>query len=65
MIETVLTNVLKNCTVEVINKYPELTSVNASDIWIYNRSAVIETLSDIYETHSRINLDTEKRIFFK
>lgn len=65
MIDTVPTNVLKNCTYEIINQYPELTSVNASDVWIYNRSVVMDVLSDAYSLHSHLILDTESRISFK
>lgn len=67
MIDTVPINVLKNCTVEVINQYPELTTVNESDIWIYNRSNVLETLTDLYDKFNtqHLYLDTELRVSFK
>lgn len=62
---SVPTDVLKNCTVDVINKYSELNSRNESDIWIYNRTSVLDVLSDIYEEYTNIHVDIKLQLEFK
>lgn len=63
--ENISTEVLQNCTVDVINKYPELTSHNDSDIWLLNRTNVLDILGDMYDkfqkTHVDIPLENEFR----
>lgn len=65
MIDRVPENVLKNCTNEVINMHPELTTLNESDIMIYNRSFVLQILGDIYSEHSKLYLDKKLQLSFK
>lgn len=65
MMEKVSFQVLVNCTVEVINRFPELTTVAESDLMLFNRSHVLDTLSDIYSEHSKLYLDTQLQISFK
>jgi len=58
MIDSVPTEVLRNCTFEVINRYPELSpNVNASDeLMQSNRSFVMDTLTDIFTQHSKLEI---------
>jgi hypothetical protein len=65
MIDSVPTNVLQNCTASVINRFPELTSVNNTYIGAYNRTIVVEVLSDIFTKHSDIYTDASSQIQFK
>lgn len=65
MIESVSDVVLKNCTIEVINQFPELMTLNESYIWLQNRSCVLNLLNDVYSQHSELYTDTKLRILFK
>lgn len=65
MMDSVPTEVLKNCTVDVINKFPELSSRNDSDIWLFNRTSVWEILSDIYEEYTKVHVDIQLQLEFK
>jgi hypothetical protein len=54
------TEVLRNCTVDVINRFPELTSQNNdSDIWLSNRTGVLNILSDMYDKYKEIHTDNQ------
>lgn len=63
--DAVPTEVLKNCTVDVINKYSELSSYNESDIWPYNRTEVLDVLSEIYDEYTKIHVDIKLQLEFK
>lgn len=65
MIDSVPTNVLQNCTIEVITRYPKLSNENVTDIASYNRSNVVDILSDIFVKYSDTYTDTTSQIFFK
>lgn len=65
MIEKVPTNVLQNCTIDVINRYPKLSNVNYTDIIFYNRSIIVDILGEIFTKHSDIYTDTSSQIQFK
>lgn len=63
--DSIPTEVLKNCTVDVINKYSELSNRNESDIWLLNRTSVLDVLSDIYEEYTTIHVDIKLQLEFK
>lgn len=66
MIDSVPSHILQNCTIEVINRHPSLSSVNESSIRIYNRSIVVDLLSDIFGKYSDIySDDSASQILFK
>jgi len=65
MIDSVPTNVLQNCTIEVINRYPKLSNENITDIASYNRSNVVDILSDIFIKYSDVYAETTSQIIFK
>ncbi|KAL7023259.1 hypothetical protein ACKWTF_012541 [Chironomus riparius] len=65
MIDSVPTNVLQNCTIEVINRYPKLSNENVTNIASYNRSNVVDILSDTFVKFSDVYTDTTSQIYFK
>lgn len=65
MIDSVPTNVLQNCTIEVISRYPKLSDENFTDIASYNRSNVVDILSDIFVKYSDVYKDPPSQIYFK
>lgn len=68
MIDSVPTHILQNCTIEVINRHPSLSSVNvnSTSIGIYNRSIVVDLLSDVFAKYSDIySDDSSSQILFK
>ena len=65
MIDSVPTNVLQNCTIEVINRYPKLSNENITDVANYNRSNVVDILSDIFIKYSDVYTETTSQIIFK
>ena len=65
MIDSVPTNVLQNCTIEVINRYPKLWNENVTNIASYNRSNVVDILSYTFVKFSDVYTDTTSQIYFK
>lgn len=65
MIDSVPTNVLQNCTIEVINRYPKLANENVTNIASYNRSNVVDILSDTFVKFSDVYTDTTSQLYFK
>lgn len=65
MIDSVPTNVLQNCTIEVINRYPKLSNENITNVANYNRSNVVDILSDIFIKYSDVYTETTSQIIFK
>lgn len=65
MIDSVPTNVLQNCTIEVINRYPKLSNENVTNIANYNRSNVVDILSDTFMKFSDVYTDTTSQLYFK
>lgn len=63
--EKVSIKVLVNCTAEVMNLFPELTTVSQSDLILFNRSNVLDTLSEIYSEHSKLYSNTQIQVSFK
>lgn len=59
MIDSISTNVIKNCTADAIDKYPDLSLKNSSDIQFFNRSDALDILSDILTQHTLRYSDTE------
>ncbi len=64
MIDSVPTYILQNCTIEVLNRHPDLSNVNDTTIQNYNRSTVVDLLSDIFSKHSD-TYDAASQILFK
>lgn len=65
MIDSVPTNVLQNCTIGVISRYPKLLDGDATDISTYNRSNVISVLSDTFEKFTGVYSDRTLQLQFK
>lgn len=65
MIDSVPTNVLQNCTIEVLNRYPKLSNENISNFVAYNRSIILDTLTDTFERFTDIYTDTSSKLLFK
>lgn len=66
MIDSVPNNILQNCTIGVINRYPILSDVNETSIRAYNRSIVVDLLSDVFTKYSDIySDDSASQIQFK
>lgn len=65
MIDSVPTNVLQNCTIEVISRYPKLANENVTNIANYNRSNVVDILSDTFVKFSDVYTDTTSQLYFK
>lgn len=58
--------VLRNCTVDVINKYPELNSSrNESDIWLYNQTEVVDVINEIYTEYMKLHVDIKLQQDFR
>lgn len=58
--------VLRNCTVDVINKYPELNSSrNESDIWLYNQTEVVDLINEIYTKYTKLHVDIKLQQDFR
>lgn len=58
--------VLKNCSIDVINKYPELNSSrNESDIWLFNHTEAIDLINEIYTEYMKLHVDIKLQHDFR
>jgi hypothetical protein len=54
MVDNVTTELLMNCTLLVVERFPWMTVVNATQIADYNRTELLDLLGDILTEEQRL-----------
>jgi hypothetical protein len=59
MSENLTTELLMNCTLLVVEKFPWTTSINSTQISAYNRTELLDLLGDILTDEKQLQWSTQ------